>query len=176
VQRHINFSTAQAAQYWGVKPHVLLANNRRNGSFRGVVPLKGRAGRLHWPADEVRESSLPSCWEQPDGGPLLLDVLRRVCPGIEVKDGYRLVLFLLGSEALRDWRPVPGQTAATIKAEELKLALMILQATLDRFDWALGPGKESAVDVAIARFSLVLSGRLSSLAGGLSLGAAAVFA
>lgn len=155
----ISFSTAQAARYLGVAPHVLTSNLQRHGNYLGIEPRKVSNGRLHWPAEAVREASIPPDWEQPEGGPLLLEVFKRLCPGIEERDAYRLVLFFLGSEALPGWKPVSGQTMASMPREDVAIAALILQATLDRYDWAVSQG--GADNPEFAQFAAMMIKRLS---------------
>lgn len=51
-------STRAAAHLAGVEPHVLYTSIQRHGSYAGVVPRKGAAGRLSWPASAFR-ANLP---------------------------------------------------------------------------------------------------------------------
>lgn len=158
----LSFSTTQAAQYLGVKRHVLDSNFRRHGNYLGIEPRKGASGRLYWGAVQVREAAIPPAWEQPEGMALWLDTAGRYCPGIDKKDAYRLGLVMLGSEATARWSPVPGQTAASMLKEEPTLALLIVQATLDRVDSVLTAG--GALDANLLAFAQVLFKRLSYLA------------
>jgi hypothetical protein len=162
MQTKLSFSTSQAAQYLGVKRHVLDSNFRRHGNYLGIEPRKGASGRLYWNAAQTRDAAIPPIREQPEGMALWLDIAERYCPGIDKKDAYRLGLVLLGSEATAHWKPVPGQTVGSMLKDEPTLALLIVQATLDRVDSALTAG--GALDSILLTFARVLTKRLGYLA------------
>lgn len=163
VMQSISFSTKQTAQYLGVDPYILQSNHLRHGNYRGIVPRKGGNGRLLWPASEVRNASLPKSWELPEGMPLFIETVGKYCSAIDTRDVYRLGSLLLGSEALPGWEPVPGQGAREVVATELPLAMLILQATLERVAWALCNGGGDLVPGA-ADFLALLIRRMTPFA------------
>lgn len=143
----IYLSTRAAARLAGCEPHVLYTAYRRHGSFRGVVPRKGTAGRLSWPADELRAAVLPPAGEWPDGAALFVEWAEGVAPESDQRTLYVLGLALFGSEAAHGWQPSPGQLSDERLTCETKLAGMFTQALGDRIDQArTATGRDVAAD------------------------------
>ena len=132
----IYLSTRQAARLAGVEPHVLYTSYRRHAEWRGIVPRKGRAGRLSWPAELVRAAVLPHPDQQPNGMDQWFALVERVAPELDQRGVYRLGVALLASEATPGWRPAPGQLTDERLSLEFALMGMGLQSLVERWDQA----------------------------------------
>ena len=154
---YISFPTAMVAGYFNTTQAAITASVRRYGQYKGIEPFKDAAGRYHWPADLVRAAALPPEWEQPEGAPRFVEYVSRLAPGIEPVGAYRVALALLGSGAKAGWKPMPAQTPEIIQHEEIPLAFLILQATLDRVDTCV----TADLDKGVQDFARVLSRRLA---------------
>lgn len=149
----IYLSTRAAAKLAGCEPHVLYASLKRHGSFCGVKPRRGAAGRLSWPANDLRELLLPPTDAQPSGMDQWLKFVAAVAPEVHTADAYNIGAALLGSEATPGWSPSPGQLMAARVNLDLILTGLCLQAAFERLDQAetlqRGPvADEAAVWVA----------------------------
>lgn len=132
----IYLSTRAAARLAGCQPHVLYANFGRRGHYKGVVPRRGAAGRLSWPADLLRAAVLPPQDQQPDGMLAWLDFVDLAAPETPARDAYNLGLALLGSGATQGWWPAPGQFDESRLKTEAAVLGMAVQAFCDRHSQA----------------------------------------
>lgn len=96
MQNHFSFSTLRAAEISGLQPHVLRNHFRRNGHWRGIVPIKLPSGHLRWSSIAVYQAlgKLPPPAGRPTPSSLIRD---RACRQADIDpfQAHRFTEYLL---------------------------------------------------------------------------------
>jgi hypothetical protein len=128
--------TAQAAKLAAVPLSTIYTAYNRHGHWEGITPRKNPAGRLIWPASEVRDRFEAATEVQPQGLEQYVAWAVSIAPEVEPHSLARLGRALLASEAVPGWKPAPGQLDAKRVAAEAVILALALQAWVERWDEA----------------------------------------